>query len=466
MVDRGRITQQQSDKLFEIFERGYNNNEQKRINRLEKGLNDKDNIDRIVASSNLKLKQSFKRQGSEYEKNLINIVREEAKQKEGKILIQDPDNPNRKIVNPNIDIIDNDGDPEIENEVLNNLNKDGYNRNRFTTIQQINDFIQNNNNNNIINKEDKYILNNINYNIFYTNEEYRIRIVFDIIDQESDPFSISVQQIYSLFLKYFKNDDVGFNKKVADNISSILLKDLLTNYYTINEKSNIIKYSNYIIDFVDNCFNYFFFEDFISGSEREKKSEKFRGFKEDVSEIPKITKLKNIFDKLDTKHITINDQLEVANAWNNIFSKNLGFIKIWTYLGLDTRHFTGRFRGTNIYEKIFKNNPYYSKEHKLFAIEGLEALKDKANIIKNYDKLQTTFTKKNQELFSDKGETLSSAEAKKIFDKIIAALNKEDIDKLREQQSNVSKEKYKTGSGRKKKKHNTLKTTILNILNS
>lgn len=452
----------------------------KKIHLLKKGLEDDENIKRIVASSNFEVEEKTKRMGKEYEQELIKKKREELKQL-NKVLIIDPENPNRKIIDPSIVYLDSDGEPEIENNQLDKLNEDGFNRNRFTTRQQINNFIQNNNIN-IIDNEDKYMLNNIVYNAFYTNEEYGVPIIFDILYRDNSRTGIAEQQIDSLLFKYWKKDDSKFNMQLADNISALILKDLLTKYYINNEKSNIIKYSNYIIDLVDDMYNHFDIKNYEAGYYLDDPDDiNMRNVITDVKEIPNVTKLKNIFDKINTKRITINDKLEVAKIWNSIFSKNLGFTKIWTYLGLDKNHYFGKYRGTNIYEKIFLDNPYYSEKHKLFAIEGLEALKNRENILKNYAALRKTFTERNQAVFDEKGKNLTAKEAKKMFDKIINALNEEDLSKLREKQYESSKEKYKKGSGISKKRIlkylkgkssiskptvKGLDTEIFNILNS
>jgi hypothetical protein len=431
MVESGRITQEKSDILFNIFEKGYNDNEQKRINRLEKSLNDKDNIDRIVASSNLKLKQPLKRQGKEYEQELLNKKRLELKETYQSFLKLPQELRDRK--NKNLDALI--------------LNDKHYQDVQFSNIDDINNFINDNKNEIDIAKSDKYQLFNLLSHLFVTTPN--IPIIYDI---HQGSYFVIAQQLFDYFQKKYVDilDSIEEKYVVVSGLIANLLEAIKLFHFESDD--DMVKYSSFIYNFINAHAVY----------EEEEVSE---DYKTDVVLIPQIVKLKEVLDKIDTKHITIDDKINVAIEWNKIFNSKSDFTMIWHYLGMEKGHEFGKTRGNRLWDRLFKDSPFYSKDHKLFAIEGLEALKDRANIVKNYDKLQTTFTKKNQELFSDKGETLSSAEAKKIFDKIIAALTKEDIDKLREQQSIVSKEKYKTGSGRKKK-HGTLKKTILNILKS
>jgi len=473
MVGKGRITQQQSDKLLEIFERGYNNNEQKRINRLEKGLKDEENINRIVASSNLKFKKQFKRQGNEYEQELIKKKREEL----GQLYKED-------IEHTNIDKEDID---KNLNENMNYFNFQSYD-NIFNNNIDVTDFIKDNINILKIDNDDKYLFKSILSNLFRTTEK---SVVIDATNYDSSLQQIAFKQILYLIKKYigeiFNKLDIvtdevsGEFVETRGNMNEIEGKGQLFNslkayifdsfmkyYKTINDE-DILKYLNYVNNILD----------LVGGGDEYTLTSE--SDVEDLKLMPEIVKLNSIISKFDIKRISTNNIVELAEQWNKIFNSKQSLKKIWTYLGLSKRDVGGASRGSLLWDKLFERNPFYSKKHKLFAIEGIKEIVDRKNRIANYDKIQSNFIKNNKELFKDKGETLTTMEAIKMFKNIIEALEKGEKSTLQEQQSLSSKEKYKKGSGISKKeilkhlksnstksKPNTkdLDTSIFKILNS
>jgi len=449
MIIEGKITIKQGEISFKNFEKDYNNNEQKRINRLEKGLNDEENINRIVQSSNLKLKQQFKRKGKEYEQELINTVREEAKRRNERYLVTDPNNPDKKILDPKYEL----PDEYLENKHFQELNKNepDFIKIYFKTKEELESYInQYDKGIDFIKKDDRYLIDTFIDNIFKIKNE-PIPIIYDILNQTRNSVITARQNMQYIINNYLDNleDDTEKNNKLQI-INSYILKKLINKYYIINENQNLLLYTSYIDSLVSEIYN----------DRLEKGS---AGYEKDMESIPNITLIKYRFDKLDTKHITIQDKLDIAKLWNRLYTNNKSFSKLWTHVGLDQDNYYGRFRGTEIWDKIFDSNPFFSKTHNLFAIEGLEALKERQDRKKNYDTLQNTFIKKNKDFFEEKGETLTVKEAKIMFDRIIKSLEQGEEASQREQQSESSKARYKKGSGiskRKILKHLKSKSTI------
>jgi len=426
MVDKGRITQQQSDKLFEIFERGYNNNEQKRINRLEKGLNDEENINRIVASSNLKLKTQFKRKGKEYEQELIKKKREELAQ----LYKED-------IEHTNID------EEDIDENYNVNMRHFEFKNNIFNSNSQINDFIKNNIDLLKVDKPDKYLFKSIISNLFINTPQY---VIYDTLPYNSPATNVAIKQIVYLINKYTKSGNKT-DENIFNSIKAYLFNDFIKYYKTINNDIDRPKYLSYFNNLLD-LINSDVLEDLLMGWEGTSD----KSAMDDIKLMPEIVKLKSIISSLDIKRLSINNIIELAQQWNKIFNSNQDFKKIWTYMGMSKYDTGGKTKGNLLWQKVFERNPFYSKKHKLFAIEGIKEMVDRKTRIANYDDLRKTFIERNQVVFDDKGETLTVKEAKIMFDRIINALEQGEKETQQEQQSLSSKEKYKKGSGISKRK--------------
>ena len=432
-VKEGTITKNQAKKDFKTFQNDINKSDPryKRMLLLQRQLNDKDYINELVENSKKIAEASAisvlfkqpKRDQAYFDKKL-GKVREELSQKQEKYLIDDPDNPEMKKLNPDIDLGQRENKSyrgenfeltEFINKLVDERQKDKSNKSQFLSniflnkedlLKHLNEF---NGNIDFIDKSDKYLIKGFIDKIFDIKDDGPIPIIFDIENPERNKVIIAQENITYIIEKYIKDiPDEKTRKVMIDNIISYIIKDLITNYYVYNEDKNVLEYTDYINNFIEDTY-----------SKRNKKGNE--GYEKDLKTIPSITLIKNRLDKIDTQNITLQDKLDVAELWNSLYKKNEDFSKIWTYMGFDKENYYGRSRGSVIYDKLFERNPYFSMDHNLFAIGDIkEALKRKEKI-KDVEK---AFIQNNKAFFKSKGETLTQQEAQNIFDEIIKSLNK------------------------------------------
>jgi len=427
-VKEGTITKNQAKKDFKTFQNDINKSDPryKRMLLLQRQLNDKDYINELVenskkiaeASTISALFKQPKRDQAYFDKKL-GKVREELSQKQKKYLIDDPDNPEMKKLNPDIDLgqrenktyrIENYELDKFINELVDESNKTQFLSSIFLNkediLKHLNEF---SGNIDFIDKSDKYLIKGFIDKIFDIKEDGPIPIIFDIENPKRGKVIVAEENITYIIEKYINDiPDEKIRNNMKENLISYIIKDLITNYFVYNEDKNVLEYTDYINNFIEDTYN-----------KRNKKGSE--EYEKDLKTIPSVTQIKNRLDKIDTQNITLQDKLDIAELWNNLYKKNEDFNKIWTYMGLDKENYYGRSRGTAIYDKLFTRNPYFSKDHNLFAIGNIkEALKRKEKI-KDVEK---AFIKNNKEFFKSKGETLTQQEAQKIFDEIIKLLNK------------------------------------------
>jgi hypothetical protein len=457
------ITKEQAKKSYANFEKSLKNSEEfkdkiKQFNLLKASLLDDDspagisakqNIQNLADARNFEItKKGQKPSGKEYLERKVEEAKKELVKKEDKYLIDDPANPGRKKLNPNLELgikkVDDEEYERVENQDLGDLYIYEQEKNKndpaykprfiyyeFNDNEDIKRF-ENEHNKGIdfIDKKDRYMIDTFIDNMFDIKQDSPIPIIYDInmpaifkdIEKYSDAPQVGIQNIDYIITKYISNiPDRKTRKERLDDIISYIIKKMKDNYYIYNEDDNYLNYSNYINNFIEQRYS-------------RRKEEGNDSYKSDVANIPKITNIKNRLDKINTKRITIQDKLDVARLWNDLFKRDKGFTKIWTYMGLDQNNFYGKRRGTKIWNRMFKNNPSFSQEHNLFAIGNLEEELARYEKIKNIpgnivtpETIKNDFINDNINFFQSKGETLTKEQALQLFTDIINSIRQKNI---------------------------------------
>jgi hypothetical protein len=405
-----------------------------------KGIAAKQNIQNLADARNFEIeKKGASKRGKEYFEKKLGSVKEALGEKESKYLIDDPNNPGKKKLKPGIDLgkyeaVDGTIEQEKEKVELSDLfynekikvkNDPNYKSYYLSDIWKDNDDLNNwmketDGKIDFIDKNDRYMIDTLISNLFRIKENAPIPIIFDIQDAKGTKFAIAAQNIDYIMNKYVKDiPDKKVRDNIVDNIISYIIKKLDKDYYIYNEDdNNRVMYSEIINNLIEQRKSRI---GVVGGEE----------YEQDIATIPRIIEIKNRLDQIDTKHITLKDKLEVAELWNRLYNGNKGFTKIWTYMGLDQNSFYGKDRGSVIWDKIFKSNPAFSKEHNLFVINNLkealerrEKMKEPGENVKSMNDIKEDFIKENKDFFLSKDETLTQEEALQLFTDIINSIRK------------------------------------------
>jgi len=457
------------------------------------GIAAKQNIQNLADARNFQIeKKGASKRGKEYFEKKLGTVKENLEEKERKYLIDDPDNPGKKKLNPDIDFgmvkmedgsfrspkdinLDNLNISEQEKEKADPNYDSRYRYSAWVNNDELNDFLKENNNGiDFIDKNDRYMIDTLISNAFEIKKNAPIPIIFDI--RNDAKFQVAKQNIDYIINKYVKDiPDKNTRSDIVDNIISYIIKKLNKDYYIYKDDDiTRLAYSEFINNLIEDRVEIIN----IKGPEEYQK---------DITTIPRITEIKNRLDQINTKNITLKDKVEVAELWNKLYNGNKEFTKIWTYMGLDKDSFYGKDRGSVIWDKIFISNPAFSKDHNLFAIGDLkealerrERMKKESGNITSIKDIKDDFVQKNIAYFDSKGEKLTQEEALQLFTDIINSLRQKNpspptagtkINTLSSTKgSGISKRrilKYLKGKSKVSKPNiKGLDTEILKILNS
>lgn len=449
------ITKEQATKSYKNYDKSLKESDEfkdkiKQYRLLEASLLDDDSVKGIAAKQNIQnladarnfeiTKKALSKKGQKYLEKKLNIVKGELEEKENKYLVDDPDNPGKKMLNPNfelgVELIDGELFENIPNSSLNETYQKAQDNEKedptFKSSLLINAFkdeetlknylIKYNTGIKFIEKKDRYMIDSFINNIFELKRNAPIPIIFDVLSDElSDRPDVASTNLLYIIDKYINNEpDANTRKNMLENIISYSIKNMLDKYYIYDKKNNLLEYADYINNFIEGVYK---------NRDQGQNNQEWDRLRESIKIMPKIAEIRERLDKIDTKRISLKDKLDVAELWNKLYKKHKGFSRIWSYMGLNKSSFYGNNRGTALWNEIFDSNPAFSKKHNLFAIGDLkEALarrekmkKEGGNIIK-LSTIKEDFIKDNINFFQSKGETLTPDEALQLFTDIINSI--------------------------------------------